>query len=106
MKGTRQSLPRCNRSKQANNTLERVSDRALPAQYCGTEPAAARGESGRAPPTDSSEESSEAAGAAKQEGKGGAMPEVPAVRARGVRKRYGATIALDGVDLTVEHGEV
>jgi ABC-2 type transport system ATP-binding protein len=34
------------------------------------------------------------------------MPDVPAVRARGVRKRYGATIALDGVDLTVDHGEV
>ena len=34
------------------------------------------------------------------------MPDVPAVRARGVRKRYGATVALDGVDLTVEHGEV
>ncbi|HEY2666235.1 MAG TPA: ABC transporter ATP-binding protein [Actinomycetota bacterium] len=34
------------------------------------------------------------------------MPDVPAVRAREVRKHYGATVALDGVDLTVDHGEV
>src|SRR5215467_5894010 len=30
----------------------------------------------------------------------------PAVLARGVRKCYGATVALDGIDLTVDHGEV
>src|SRR5438876_4630511 len=43
---------------------------------------------------------------AKREEEGGAMPDVPAVRERGVRKRYGTTVALDGIDLTVDHGEV
>src|SRR5205085_4300569 len=33
------------------------------------------------------------------------MPD-PAVLARGVRKRYGTTVALDGIDLGVDHGEV
>jgi ABC-2 type transport system ATP-binding protein len=35
-----------------------------------------------------------------------APPEEPAVRVRGVRKAYGATQALDGVDLDVRRGEV
>jgi ABC-2 type transport system ATP-binding protein len=34
------------------------------------------------------------------------MEQAPAVLARGVRKAYGGTVALGGVDLTVRHGEV
>src|SRR5476649_922654 len=34
------------------------------------------------------------------------MKESPRLRMEGVRKRFGATIALDGVDLRVDSGEV
>ena len=34
------------------------------------------------------------------------MSEAPVVRATGLTKRYGTTVAVDGIDLTVEPGEV
>jgi ABC-2 type transport system ATP-binding protein len=34
------------------------------------------------------------------------MAGLPAIRVRGLSKRYGATLALDGLDLTIEQGEV
>ena len=35
-----------------------------------------------------------------------ASPEAPVIEARGLAKRYGRAIAVDGIDLTVEKGEV
>jgi polyether ionophore transport system ATP-binding protein len=37
---------------------------------------------------------------------GRAQSPVPAIQARGLSKRYGSTLALDGLDLTVREGEV
>ncbi len=37
---------------------------------------------------------------------GRAQHSVPAIQARGLSKRYGSTLALDGLDLTVREGEV
>jgi len=34
------------------------------------------------------------------------LPRVPAIKASGLRKSYGTSVALDGVELTVEPGEV
>ncbi len=33
-------------------------------------------------------------------------PEAPVIEARGLAKRYGRAVAVDGIDLTVEKGEV
>src|SRR5947209_18780817 len=37
---------------------------------------------------------------------GDAISPTPRLRVTGIRKRFGATVALDGVDLSVERGQV
>src|ERR671916_434637 len=37
---------------------------------------------------------------------GGADPLAPAILARGLRKTYGAHVAVEGVDLRIERGEI